>query len=187
MSIIINRSNALHSAIACILISISLSAWIYWGSDIKTERMLTSREWQSRIVTSIKYNMNKTAWQSEHAELLRRVDINSNVKYLPNHNYIRMSVIKVYHEADHSDIRINMSENGTWSMTDGYLLISPTEFKDSSANQNRDFTQDQLDIVTQFFKMDAQQSRRVDVVNQNTLLLTGLSHDSVTLYAHKLP
>jgi transmembrane regulatory protein ToxS len=124
---------------------------------------------------------------TEQAEYFRRVDINSNVKYLPNNSYIRMSVIKVHNDANHSEFRIDMSEKGTWSFTDGYLLISPTEFKDRSSKQNQDFTQDQLDIVTQFFKMDAQQSRRVDVVNQNTLLLTGLSHDSVTLYAHKLP
>jgi transmembrane regulatory protein ToxS len=179
----IARLNAFNSAIACILISTCFSLWLYWGSDFKTEQLLTSREWQSRIVTLVEYGFDQAAQPKQW----RRVDINSNVKYLPNNTYIRVSVIKVYSEIDDTSSNIDISENGTWTMSDGYLLISPSKFKDISANQSRDFSQDQLDIVTQFFKMDAQQSRRIDVVNQNTLLLTGLTHDSVALYGHDLP
>lgn len=179
----IARLNAFNSAFACILISAFFSFWLYWVSDFKTEQLLTSREWQSQIITLVKSDAVLTG-QAEH---LRHVDINSNVKYLPNNTYIRVSVIKVYNQDNHADTNIEISERGDWTMSDGYLLISPTEFKDISANQSRDFTQEQLDIVTQFFRMDAQQSRRIDIVKQNTLLLTSLNHDSVTLYAHDLP
>ncbi|MGR5489002.1 regulatory protein ToxS, partial [Vibrio alfacsensis] len=37
---------------AAILLALStaLSAWLYWGSDLKIEQVLTSNEWQSNMV-----------------------------------------------------------------------------------------------------------------------------------------
>ncbi len=180
MSII--RSASFKTAAIAAVVSTLFSLWVYWGSDFKVQQLLTSREWQSRIVTLIEHDMSPDA----PADQVRRVDVNSNVKYLPNQTYIRVSAIKVYAQQQ-PELNINISESGNWSLSDGYLLISPTEFKDLSTNQNNSFTHEQLDIVKQFFKMEAQQSRRIDVVNSNTLLLVSLNHDSVTLYARPLP
>ncbi|MGX9418992.1 regulatory protein ToxS [Vibrio sp. RC27] len=177
------RMTALKLSMALILISLGLSGWLYWVSDVKTEQLLTSREWQSRINSFIDYDDSD---QKEDSQFLH-ITINSNVKYLPNNTYIRMSIIKVYNEITSAESHIDISETGTWEISDDYLLISPTEFKDVSTNHNQALTQDQLDIVTQFYKIDAQQSRRIDIINQNTLLLVGLNHESVTLYAHDLP
>jgi transmembrane regulatory protein ToxS len=50
-----------------------------------------------------------------------------------------------------------------------------------SSPQTKDFTKEQLELITQLFKMDAEQSRRIDIVNDKTLLLTSLSHGSTVL------
>ncbi|CAM4306038.1 hypothetical protein VIAG107301_09900 [Vibrio agarivorans] len=34
-------------------ISAIFSAWLYWGSDLKLEQILTSKEWQSHNVSLI--------------------------------------------------------------------------------------------------------------------------------------
>ena len=79
---------------------------------------------------------------------------------------------------------INISESGEWSISGNYLLISPIEFKDVSSAYTKDFTPEQLQLITQLFKVDAQQSRRIDVVNDKTLLLTSLNHGSTVLFGN---
>ncbi|MDC0611613.1 regulatory protein ToxS [Vibrio sp.] len=167
-------------AATLLLISLGLSCWLYWGSNYKLKQLVTSREWQSRIVTLIEHSND-----AESVGPLKRVDVTSNVKYLPNETYIRVSVLKLYSDEAGQDpeTTIDVSESGTWQLSENYLLISPTEFKDISSKQSKDFTPEQLDLVTQFFKMDAQQSRRVDIVDDHTMLLTSLNHDSTLLYS----
>lgn len=164
---------------AVFLLSVSavFSAWFYWGSDLKIEQVLTSREWQSKMVTLIGNNL-----QNESVGPLRRLDMLSNVKYLPNGTYVRASVVKLYAvDKTVPESVINITESGEWDVSDNYLLVSPTEFKDVSPTQSQEFTQQQLDLITQLFKMDSEQSRRIDIVNDKTLLLTNLSHGSTVL------
>ncbi len=161
------------------LASIAFSSWLYWGSDIKLTQELSSREWQSKTITMIENN-------TSHQPIgpLRRVNISSNVKYLPNGTYLRSSKVILFANANNAENIMNISETGNWDISDNYLLISPTQFKNISQSQNKDFTEDELELVTQFFKMDAQQSRRIDIVNKKTLLLTSLNHGSTVLFSN---
>ncbi|UUM31244.1 regulatory protein ToxS [Vibrio japonicus] len=169
-------------AAGLLTLSALFSAWLYWGSDFKTEQTLTSKEWQSKMIALI-------AESEGVVGPLRKVDVTSNVKYLNNGTYIRVSTVRLYADkmaakrvADtNTDNVIHISETGVWEISDNYLLISPTEFKDISSAQSKDFTEDELKVVTQIFKMDAQQSRRIDIVNEKTLLLTSLNHGSTVL------
>ena len=79
---------------------------------------------------------------------------------------------------------MNISETGKWDVSDNYLLVSPTKFRNVSQSQSQEFTQEELELVTQFFKMEAQQSRRVDIVNNKTLLLTSLNYGSTVLFSN---
>ncbi len=153
-------------ASAVLAVSILFSGWLYWGSDLKVEQVLTSNEWQSTMVTVITDNL-----PDDTVGPLRRVNVESNVKYLPNGDYIRVANIKLY-----------ISEKGRWEVSDNYLLVSPSEFKDISSSQSKDFSEAQLRLITQIFKLDAEQSRRIDVVNEKTLLLTSLNHGSTVLF-----
>ncbi|EEW05558.1 regulatory protein ToxS [Vibrio mimicus] len=168
-----------HIAIGILLISLVFSGWLYWGSDLKLEQVLTSREWQSKMVSLIKTKSNSPAMGP-----LSRVDVSSNVKYLPNGTYLRVSIVKLYSDGNSAESTINISESGEWDISDNYLLVTPIQFKDISSNQSKDFTDEQLQLITQLFKMDAQQSRRVDIVNEKTILFTSLNHGSTVLFSN---
>ncbi|MGC9422329.1 MULTISPECIES: regulatory protein ToxS [Vibrio] len=162
------------------LISAIASLWLYQHSEIKLEKILCSREWQSKLVTLIEHKLPNNAVGPLH-----RVDVVSNVKYLPNGSYLRVSTVKLYSaEQTIAENVINISESGQWNISSNYLLISPTEFKDMSSAYTKEFTPEQLQLITQLFKVDAQQSRRIDVVNDKTLLLTSLSHGSTVLFGN---
>ncbi|HAS62792.1 MAG TPA: hypothetical protein DCS35_09520 [Vibrio sp.] len=171
----------MNQKIALLLLAIStlFSGWLYWGSSIQVEKTITSKEWQSKMVTVISEEV-----QEEAVGPLRKVDVTSNVKYLPNGSYIRVATVRLFANNEQSDNVINISETGKWEISDNYLLISPTEFKDVSSANSKDFTDKQLLLIKQLFKMDAQQSRRIDVVNEKTLLLTSLSHGSTVLFSN---
>lgn len=166
-------------AAGLLILSAVFSGWLYWGSDLKVEQVLTSNEWQSKMVTVIAAKI-----PDDSVGPLRKANVVSNVKYLPNNTYIRVATVRLYGNDTDNESIINISETGTWDISDNYLLVSPTEFKDVSSAQSKDFTEDQLSLITQLFKMDAQQSRRIDVVNDKTLLLTSLSHGSTVLFTN---
>jgi len=166
-------------AAGLLVLSALFSGWLYWCSDLKVEQVLTAKEWQSKMVTVITDSL-----QDESVGPLRKVDVTSNVKYLPNGSYIRVATVRLYANNAESENVINISETGEWDISDNYLLVSPIEFKDVSSAQSKDFTADQLKLITQIFKMDAQQSRRIDIVNEKTLLLTSLSHGSTVLFSN---
>ncbi|ABU70302.1 MULTISPECIES: transmembrane regulator ToxS [Vibrio] len=164
-------------ASAVLAVSILFSGWLYWGSDLKVEQVLTSNEWQSTMVTLITDTL-----PDDTVGPLRKVNVESNVKYLPNGEYIRVANIQLFAQGSNTESTINISEKGRWEVSDNYLLVSPSEFKDISASQSKDFSESQLRLITQIFKLDAEQSRRIDVVNEKTLLLTSLNHGSTVLF-----
>lgn len=91
-----------HIAMGILLLSLLLSSWLYWGSDFKLEQVLTSREWQSKMVSLIKTNSNRPAMGP-----LSRVDVTSNVKYLPNGTYLRVSIVKLFSDDNSAESVIN--------------------------------------------------------------------------------
>ncbi len=163
-------------ASAVLAVSILFSSWLYWESDLKVEQLLTANEWQSEMVTLITNKPDDTVGP------LRRVHVKSNVKYLPKGEYIRVSNIKLLAQDSTAESKIIISEHGSWEVSDNYLLVSPSEFKDISSAQSKDFSAEQLALITQIFRVDSEQSRRIDVVNEKALLLTSLNHGSAVLF-----
>ncbi len=166
-------------AILTLIVSAVFSSWLYWGSDLKLKQEISSHEWQSKTITVLE---NTDSHQSIGP--LRRVNITSNVKYLPNDTYSRDSRIILSTLDNETQSTIIVSETGNWDISDSYLLVSPTQFKNISQSQNTEFTQDELDLITNFFEMEAEQSRRIDIVNSKTLLLTSLNHGSTVLFSN---
>ncbi|MDR9830841.1 regulatory protein ToxS [Vibrio sp. FNV 38] len=170
----------LKHATMILVISVLFSSWLYWSKDQKLEQILTAKEWQSHAVSLISQDLDDNAWGP-----LERAEMTANVKYLPNGNYIRVSKVHFFsHLDDQQEVTMNISELGYWDISDNYLIISPTEFKNMTSPHITDFTEEQLEILTQVFKMNAQQSRRIDVVNEKSLLLTSLGHGSTVLFSH---
>jgi len=100
-------------AVVMSIVSVAFSSWLYWGSDLKIEQEISSREWQSKTVTVIE---NTTTHQPIGS--LRRVDISSNVKYLPNGTYVRVSNVVLYANNDDPQSIMNISETGKWDVSD---------------------------------------------------------------------
>lgn len=164
------------TATVILVLSAIFSGWLYWGSDVKIEQILTSREWQTNMNTFIVSDQADDAIGP-----LSKVHITSNVKYLPNGDYLRESRMQLFNENKEVSLTMSISETGRWELSDNYLLIDPKEFKDSSTAESQDFTDTQLRMIKQVFITDAQQSRRVDIVNDNSILLTSLGHGSRVL------
>jgi len=164
------------SALFVLSLSILLSVWIFQTSETKLEKKLTSREWQSTINNYISPQRQKGAHNK--IGILNKIDIKSNVKYLPNGTYLRNSHITMYGKINQLTSVMNISEKGEWELSGDYLLINPKEFKEISTNTNIDFRAEQLDLVKTLFIMDAEQSRRIDVINTKAILLTSLNYGS---------
>ncbi len=164
-----------------LLISMIGSGWFYWESDSKVEQLLTSKEWQSVSTVRIDSNVDY-----EDMGPLKRADIKSNVVYLPNKTYSKSSKLTIYSVLDTEThpLTINVMETGNWEYSGDYLLIDPIEFKDVTSSDNKEFTGAQKKLIMRVFQMDAQQSKRVDVINDKTLLLTSLNYGSGILFSH---
>lgn len=167
-------------ALVLLALSTLFSGWLYWNNHTELENILSSREWSSNIVAVVAAN--------EHTDSnlgpLSRLEQVSHVRYLPNGEYIRESTLRLF-GSDANNLTIyKVSEKGDWLMSDNYLLITPKTFQDAQSAQSNEFTQSQLALIKQFLRLDAQQSRRVDVVDDKTLLLTNLNQASTLLYSN---
>ncbi|WP_297482448.1 regulatory protein ToxS [uncultured Photobacterium sp.] len=158
--------------------SIILCSWVYFSTDYKQQQLLMSREWQSTTVSQI-----ESLPQSSLQEL-RKVKQSSNMVFLPNHTYSRITILEL-HSDEPQPLTIHISESGRWDVSGGYLLTEPLEFKDITSGSNHDFDSKQLNIIRDIFRMNAQESRRIDIINKHTLLLTSLTHGSKVLYSTK--
>ncbi|MGF1759412.1 regulatory protein ToxS [Photobacterium sagamiensis] len=154
------------------------STWLYYSSDYKQERLLMSREWQSNTVSRVE----ETQLDPLGMGMLRRFEQTSNVVYLPNRTYSRITLMKLFSATD-EPLTLHISESGKWDVSGGYLLTEPVEFKDITSGQNADFQKQHLATVKKLFRMDAQQSRRIDVLSEKSMLLTSLTHGSNILHS----
>ncbi|OAN18525.1 hypothetical protein A3K86_06455 [Photobacterium jeanii] len=158
-------------------LSAVFSCWLYYSSDYKQEQLIMSREWQSNTVSRIEEKL-----LDDDLGVLRRVEQTSHMVYLPNRNYSRITLMKLFSD-DQEPLTLHISESGTWNISGGYLLTEPGEFKDITSGSNKDFQKKQLTAIRKIFRMDARQSRRIDVLNEKSLLLTSLTYGSTIYYS----
>ncbi|MEC6832429.1 regulatory protein ToxS [Photobacterium toruni] len=158
--------------------SIVLCSWVYFSTDYKQQQLLMSREWQSTTISQIE-SLPQNSLQE-----LRQVKQNSNMVFLPNHTYSRITILEL-HSDKPQPLMVHISESGRWDVSGGYLLTEPLEFKDITSGSNHDFDSEQLKMIRDIFRMNAQESRRIDIINEHTLLLTSLTHGSKVLFSTK--
>ena len=161
-----------------LITSVVVCSWVYFSTDYKQQQLLMSREWQSTTISQIE------SLPQDSLQQLRKVKQNSNMVFLPNHTYSRITILELHSNEPHP-LTIHISESGRWDVSGGYLLTEPLEFKDITSGSNHDFDSKQLNIIKDIFRMNAQESRRIDVINEHTLLLTSLTHGSKVLFSTK--
>jgi transmembrane regulatory protein ToxS len=157
-----------------------LSAWLYWGSDIKVEQVLTSKEWRSTRHLYLSEKIQENSIFGGQKGLLSQIKINIDTKFLPNNTYLRNSFIEMFKDKDEPPTILELVENGTWELTDNYLLVKPKEFKDTTPPiiHNSEIDEKMRMGVKALFIVYSEENRRVDIINHKTILLTGLGHDS---------
>lgn len=165
-------------AIIALTLSIGLS-FAYQYSDLKLTRILKSREWQSYVL------VDTQAW-SDQLKNLKQVEIRSNWKYLPNQTYLKGSNLTLFYKSDHEPVEIHIMETGNWELSDSYLLLEPTDFQDVTANPDLTVNFLNTEQIKQLFRVTSQQSRRLDVLNSNTLILTNLGQTSTLLFSRPI-
>lgn len=162
-------------SIMALIITI-ISVWFYWNGDLKVRQLLTSREWQSTTFVYMTLSDQQT-------NSLDKAAVNSTIKYLPNNTYLKLSTLIFSSKNIESPVEINISESGSWELSDNYLVVTSDQFKDVSTKPITQISPGQVSKLKKLFKISSQQSRRVDIINDKTLLLTNLGHGSTVLFS----
>ena len=164
-------------------ISVLLSSWLYWGTDVKIEQVLTSREWSSNMVFIKPKGSLETI---PELEAIGKIQGLSTIKYLPNGSYIKVSTMSFFDFNNDMLMDMELSESGTWELSDNYLLVHPGEIMDTTPRNTRAaFSEEQLAIIKELYMLDAQESRRIDIINKNSILLSSLDHGSIILSSNQ--
>lgn len=160
-------------------ISVVFSSWLYWGTDVKMKQVLTSREWYSNTVF---ITSGKAAKTIPELDLIKKIQGRDTIKYLPNGTYIKASLMNFYDADNTMLMEMELSESGAWELSDNYLLVQPTAVVDTNPKRaNQVFTDQQINMIKELYMLDAQESKRIDIINKNSLLLTSLDHGSIIL------
>ena len=159
-----------------VLVITLVASWIYWQSDSKAKQTLTSKEWQSTTIAYMSF------WDQK-INSLDKATITSTVKYLPNQTYIKNSTLIFSSKEVKKPIELTIAESGHWDLSDLYLIVDPTEFKDISTKPVPQISSEQVMELKKLFKISSQQSRKIDIIDERTLLLTSLSHGSTVLFS----
>ena len=163
-----------------LVISVIFSIWLLSESEVKLRHLLTSREWQTNIVIITPSKVTGKAL--DNLGPLGKFHGHGNIKYLHNGTYIRVTDTDLYDLNDELFASIQISESGEWELSDNYLLVNPKVFRETTTNRKEGvISEEQLETLKKGYMMDARESRRVDIINDNSLLLTSLDHGSVIL------
>ncbi|WP_434355977.1 regulatory protein ToxS [Parasalinivibrio latis] len=156
-------------------ISVVLSAWFFLGSDYRIEKMLTQNEWHTRSLSRI-----EPAAFDDVPDLSSSYTTSATV-FLPNHSYSRQTDVLLRGKSEDVKVKLIIAEQGKWSVSGGYLTLQPTSFSDVTSGNNESFTTQEMDLLRAFYKLNVLQIRRIDKINNSTLMLTSLNYGSIVL------
>ncbi|MDD1792986.1 regulatory protein ToxS [Enterovibrio makurazakiensis] len=160
-----------------LLLSLLGSCWVYLGEDFRTANLLLSKHWNSRTINYIE--------ESSYRDVtgLTTTEQNSNMVFLPDNTYSRDTQIILKNESDNIQVVMSVSESGEWEVSGGYLKLKLGEIKDVTTGDTTEFSEEDLTLVRTFYRLGAEKVRRIDVLNDGSLLLTSLNHGSMVLYS----
>ncbi|CZF80066.1 Transmembrane regulatory protein ToxS [Grimontia celer] len=162
---------------ALLLASVIASAWLFLGEDMRTSNLLLSKEWKSRTINHIE--------ESQYREVagLTETEQQSNMVFLPDNTYSRDTQIVLKNEEQNTQVVMSVSESGEWEISGGYLKLKLGSIKDVTTGDTAEFSEEDLTLVRTFYRLGAEKVRRIDVLNDGSLLLTSLNHGSLVLYS----
>ncbi|WED25005.1 regulatory protein ToxS [Vibrio sp. JC009] len=136
--------------------------------------MLTSKEWKHSAVIMFPSNMNT---EPDNTYLpIGQIHIHSTARYLSNGTYVKSSALDLYlhqeREIGRPDSIIRISESGTWQLIDNYLFIHQTEIQELPVMKDSVLSTIQTQEIKERYVIEGQQSKRIDILSENSLLIT---------------
>ncbi|NAW67263.1 regulatory protein ToxS [Photobacterium halotolerans] len=152
------------------------SLYYFFSSDHKISRFLTAHNWQSYTVTDV------ASTEAPGLEILKKVIETSHIAYMPNQVYSRVTRVTLINE-DQGQLHLTITEYGRWAVSGGYLQVRPTHFNELKTGNENAFSDKQISAINQYFQFNAEQSNRIDIMGEKSVLLTGLNNRSQVLNA----
>ncbi|MBV7299587.1 regulatory protein ToxS [Enterovibrio paralichthyis] len=160
-----------------LLLSLMGSAWYFLGEDIRTANHLISKAWKSRTINHIE----ESAYRDVTG--LTATEQQVNMVFLPDNTYSRDTQIVLKNEQENIQVVMSISESGDWEVSGGYLKLKLGDIKDVTTGDTTEFSAEDLTLVRTFYRLGAEKVRRIDILNDGSLLLTSLNHGSMVLYS----
>ncbi|MDO6705048.1 regulatory protein ToxS [Photobacterium sp. 1_MG-2023] len=163
--------------IGTVLMLVTLGSLYYsFLSDHKLARFLMAHDWTSFTVTHVSSN------ESPGLATLKQMTEKNNLIFMPNHTYSRVSRVSITNR-DAARVHLTITEFGQWAVSGGYLQIRPIHFNEMKTGDETAFNTAQLATIRTYFQINAEQSNQIDILNQKSVLLTGLNTRSQVLNA----
>ncbi|WP_087021759.1 regulatory protein ToxS [Thaumasiovibrio subtropicus] len=156
------------------------SLWYYTASDIKIEQMLSAHKWQSVSVSEIE---PREQTHSSNLQNLQRLESTSQVIFLPNKTFSRFTHLTLESDDSENVLQLHISETGNWQVSGKYLQTEITDISDVVSGNNGLLNPEELDYIRHYYIIDSKQSRKLDVLNNKSILLTSLNNGSSILVA----
>ncbi|GAB6260031.1 regulatory protein ToxS [Photobacterium sp. CCB-ST2H9] len=181
MSRSVTRSNLKRAYVPLLLLAfITLmflgSLYYYFKSDHRINRFLASHDWESYTVTNV------ASTEAPGLGRLKKITEKSQVLFLPNHSYSRVTRMSMTNQS-RIQLHLTITESGYWEVSGGYLQVRPKQFNKLKTGDENAFSNEQIMSVYQYFQANAEQSNRVDILTEYSVLLTGLNTRSQVLNA----
>lgn len=160
--------------ILLLLLSSSVaSLYLYLQPKGQLEEILTTRQWENNNVIIRQDNLNTNPDNSYLP--IRGIHVHSNVRYLPQGNYVKSATINVYLQRDFErgkpDETFKISESGTWELINNYLLTNQVKVEEWPPKKESILSKIQIKEIKERFVFEEQQSKRIDIVRDESILL----------------
>jgi transmembrane regulatory protein ToxS len=170
--------------VACVVVTVG----IYFLPAYKLHKTITSNEWKNVLVMLFSDQNSQDVRSENEMPTLDKVEVFSNTRYLPDGIFIKVTHMKVFRSDNADDSAppstVEFTESGKWELHRNYLFLKDTEISNVPTERSLDLTKEQVSDLRTRLLMTEQQSSRVDIINERSLLLTNLNEDSQLLHAN---
>ncbi|GAA5644848.1 regulatory protein ToxS [Vibrio proteolyticus] len=161
-------------SVACSVL-LSLLIFVIGRSDL--HRTLTAREWEMTLTTLIPPLERELV-----VGPIRQIDIHASIKFLSDGTYTRMTQLLILTQRSKNRDALQISDTGTWSSRDNYIMTAAKEYHVTSSVPEV-LSSSQMDLIAEFYRIENQQSWKVQAINERTLLLTNHNFGSNVIFA----
>ncbi|TCS40202.1 regulatory protein ToxS [Reinekea marinisedimentorum] len=166
--------------------SLIACAVIYVVPLYRLQNAITASEWKSKsVIVFSELNIQQGA---EDVPPLSKVEVFSNTRYLRDGVFIKVTHINVFKNgndaASEPPVSVEFTESGQWEMHGNYLFLTDTEITNVPTNRSLGVSKEQINELRDRLLTTEQQSSRVEIINERSILLTSLNQDSLLLHAN---